>query len=72
MYVGVMLVLAGWNMLYRVESLLNYTVGAFVFFNMLVFFYEEPHLQRLFGDEYTDYRSKVGRWLPRIRRQRRP
>lgn len=72
MYVGVMIVLAGWNMLYRTDSLLNYTIGVFVFFNLLVFFYEEPNLQRLFGEEYSDYRSKVGRWLPRIRPKTRP
>ena len=72
MYVGVMIVLAGWNMLYRTDSLLNYTIGVFVFFNLLVFFYEEPHLKRLFGEEYSDYRSKVGRWLPRIRPKNRP
>ena len=72
MYVGVMLVLAGWTMLYRIEGLVNYTVGAFVVFNLLVFFYEEPNLQKLFGAEYADYRSRVGRWLPRIRRRRGP
>lgn len=72
MYVGVVLVLAGWNMLYRVESLFNYTVAVFILFNLLVFFYEEPHLRQLFGDEYSEYRSKVGRWLPRIRRRKQP
>jgi protein-S-isoprenylcysteine O-methyltransferase Ste14 len=71
MYVGIMLVLVAWYMLYRTDSLLNYIVGAFVFFNLFVFFYEEPHLQRLFGDEYTEYRSKTGRWLPRIRNRKR-
>jgi protein-S-isoprenylcysteine O-methyltransferase Ste14 len=69
MYVGVMLVLAGWNILYRTESLMKYTIGAFVFLNLLVFFYEEPHLLRLFGKEYSAYRSRVGRWLPGIGRK---
>ncbi len=72
MYVGVMLVLVGWNMLHRTDSLLNYTIGAFVFFNLFVYFHEEPHLQRLFGEEYSDYRSRVGRWLPRLRPGNRP
>jgi protein-S-isoprenylcysteine O-methyltransferase Ste14 len=67
MYVGVMLVLAGWNLLYRTDTLMNYTLGAFVFFNLFIFFYEEPHLRRLFGEEYTAYRLRAGRWLPRIR-----
>ena len=68
MYVGVMLVLVAWNLLYQTESLLTYTIGAFVFFNLFVFFYEEPHLQRIFGEEYSAYRSTAGRWLPRFKR----
>jgi protein-S-isoprenylcysteine O-methyltransferase Ste14 len=68
MYVGVLLVLVGWNMVYRTDSLLNYTIGVFVLFNLLVFLYVEPQLQRQFGDEYSEYRSRVGRWLPRVRR----
>jgi len=67
MYVGVLMVLLAWNMLYQNESLLKYTLAVFLLFNLLVFFYEEPNLQRLFGEEYSDYRSIVGRWLPRIR-----
>ncbi len=67
MYVGVLTVLAAWDMFYRTEELLKYTLAVFVLFNLLVFLYEEPNLQRLFGDEYSDYRSKVGRWLPRFR-----
>ena len=72
MYVGVMLVLAGWNLNFPSQTLLNYTAGAFVFFNLLVFFYEEPTLERQFGNEYLSYRSKVGRWLPRVRSKNRP
>jgi protein-S-isoprenylcysteine O-methyltransferase Ste14 len=72
MYVGVMLVLLAWNMLYQTNSLMSYTIGAFVFFNLFVFFYEEPHLRRLFGEEYAAYRLRVGRWLPRLRPGSRP
>ena len=67
MYVGVMSVLAGWSLLFPSQTLLNYTLGTFVVFNLLVFFYEEPALERQFGDEYLSYRSKVSRWLPRMR-----
>ena len=72
MYVGVLMVLAAWNMLYRTEDLLTYTLAVFVLFNLVVFLYEEPNLHRLFGDEYSDYRSQVGQWLPRIRPKDRP
>ncbi len=67
MYVGVLTVLAGWNMLYRTESLLKYTAAVFVFFHLFVVFYEELQLQRRFGDEYSDYRAQVARWIPRVK-----
>jgi len=31
-----------------------------------VLVYEEPHLRRVFGPEYEDYRLHVRRWLPRV------
>ena len=66
MYVGVVTVLAGWTLLYQSENLLKYTVAVFGAFHLFVVFYEEPQLQRLFGEEYSAYLSKVGRWIPRI------
>ena len=66
MYVGVVTVLAGWTLLYQSENLLKYTVAVFGAFHLFVVFYEEPQLQRLFGEEYSAHRSKVGRWIPRI------
>lgn len=72
MYVGVVTVIAGWAMLYQSGNLLKYLAAVFVFFHLLVVFYEEPHLKRLFGDEYTAYRSKVGRWIPRAGFKERP
>ncbi|MBV8516386.1 MAG: isoprenylcysteine carboxylmethyltransferase family protein [Acidobacteria bacterium] len=33
---------------------------------LLVLLYEEPKLQRSFGDEYAAYRRHVHRWLPRL------
>ncbi|MFQ5546778.1 MAG: methyltransferase family protein [Woeseia sp.] len=67
MYVGVVTVLAGWTILYRSTGLLKYTLAVFALFHLFVVFYEEPNLQRLFGEEYSAYRSKTGRWLPRFR-----
>jgi len=28
--------------------------------------YEEPHLEKLFGDEYREYRRHVRRFIPRL------
>lgn len=33
---------------------------------------EEPGLARRFGDDYTRYKAKVPRWLPRLRPWRQP
>lgn len=72
MYVGVLTVLLGWNMLYRVDTLLKYTIVVFVAFNVIVLFYEEPRLRRRFGEAYSDYRAKVGRWVPGFKSRTRP
>ncbi len=70
MYVGVLTVILGWAILFRAVPLLFYAIGVGTVFHLFIVFYEERHLQRKFGDEYNDYRSRTGRWLPRLRRRR--
>jgi protein-S-isoprenylcysteine O-methyltransferase Ste14 len=65
MYVGVLLVLLGWTVLFRSLSLLIYVCCVATAFHLVVVFYEEPHLQKVFGTPYQLYCSRVGRWLPR-------
>ncbi len=65
MYVGVLMVLVGWSVLYRTQNLLIYSLVVATVFHLFVVIYEEPHLRRVFGDAYTAYQSKVGRWIPR-------
>jgi len=69
MYLGVLTVILGWTILFQSIHLLFYAVIVGCAFHLTVVFYEEPHLQRKFGDEYNQYRSRVGRWLPRLHRQ---
>ncbi len=33
--------------------------------HLFVVFYEEPGLERRFGQSYLDYKRSVNRWLPR-------
>jgi protein-S-isoprenylcysteine O-methyltransferase Ste14 len=68
MYLGVLTVLLGWVVLFEALDLLLYAICVGSCFQLFVVYYEEPHLSRTFGESYQEYRSRVGRWLPRIRR----
>lgn len=67
MYVGMLLALVGWLALYPTAALAIYAAAVALGFHVWVVFYEEPHLRRVFGAEYDDYCSRVGRWFPRLR-----
>jgi protein-S-isoprenylcysteine O-methyltransferase Ste14 len=69
MYVGVLTAILGWGILFQSRSVLIYGLAVFGCFHLFVLFYEEPHLSRVFGDEYERYRARVNRWLPGLRRQ---
>ena len=68
MYVGVALALLGQAWLFRSRDIAIYTVCVVVMFHVWVLVYEEPTLQRQFGDEYERYRGRVPRWFPKWRR----
>src|SRR5215510_2723117 len=61
MYVGVLLVILGWAVLFRTAALCLYALVVGMCFHLFVVLYEEPHLQQEFGGEYDDYRGQVGR-----------
>lgn len=63
MYLGVLSVVAGWLALVPSTRLVIYLVAVWSMFQLFVILYEEPRLLELFGEEYTDYRRRVGRWL---------
>ena len=65
MYLSVSLILLGEALLARSRALFVYWVVCFVVANLFVMLYEEPALQRRFGESYLRYRQQVGRWLPR-------
>ena len=69
MYVAVLTVIAGWATLFRTPILVAYAIVIFVIFWFFVRFYEEPRLAWEFGNEYAEYRERVGRWLPRFHRR---
>jgi protein-S-isoprenylcysteine O-methyltransferase Ste14 len=67
MYIGALLVLAGFGLVLRSPSVLLLTVGAAVFAHLFVVAVEEPRLEWRFGDGYRRYKRSVNRWLPRLR-----
>jgi protein-S-isoprenylcysteine O-methyltransferase Ste14 len=67
MYLSVTLIILGEALLVGSPGLLLYWVVWFAAANLFVMAYEEPRLQRQFGEGYERYRSAVPRWIPRFR-----
>ena len=63
MYVGVLTVLLGEVLWFGSWLLAIYAGAVALLFHLFITFYEEPVLQRNFGDAYQRYRAKVPRWL---------
>ena len=65
MYLGVLLILIGlffWSL-----SLLSVCIWVcFFFFYDWMASYEEDDLIRIFGEDYLEYRRKVGKWFPKV------
>ena len=70
MYVGVLLVIAGWALLFQSLRLLGYGLIVAIFFHLFVMLVEEPSLRGKFGNSYEQYCREVGRWVPRVSRGR--
>ena len=64
MYLSVLVVLLGEALLTRSLGQFEYTLGWFIWINLVVLFYEEPALYRAFGASYQAYCASVSRWLP--------
>lgn len=61
-YLGIVMMLAGASLARRsADALLGSAVVAVVFDRWIR--HEETNLSRLFGDEYTRYRTTTSRWL---------
>lgn len=69
MYVAVTTILIGECLILARLDLVVYTVLVSAAMVLFVRSYEEPILERTYGDEYRDYRAAVPGWIP-IRRTR--
>jgi len=63
MYVGVLLVVFGQAVLFASTPLAVYGCAVFLFFHLMIVFFEEPHLRATRGRSYDLYCKAVPRWL---------
>ena len=70
MYVGVLMVIAGWALFFRSARILGYGVVVALFFHLFVVAVEEPSLRGKFGRSYERYCREVGRWVPKVGQRR--
>ena len=62
MYTMVICVLISETLFYNSVNILFYAGAVFLVFHLFVIFYEEPHLKKVFGEEYKRYLSEIPRW----------
>ncbi len=70
MYLGVYLVLLGEAALSGSLAVLVWGIAFAAVSATFVLHYEEPNLERRFGEDYRRYCRAIPRWLPRITRRR--
>jgi protein-S-isoprenylcysteine O-methyltransferase Ste14 len=64
MIMGVIIVLIGESVAVLSVIILLWAVIFFIINNLYFFIYEEPNLEKRFGDEYMEYKKNVHRWIP--------
>jgi len=63
-YIGAIIAMLGAALFYWSAALGAYALVVLIVTHLLVRFYEEPHLRRVFGQPYEDYLQTVHRWIP--------
>lgn len=66
MYLAVACIIVGQGVLLGSAALVGYAGAVWFSFHVFVLAYEEPTLQRRYGDSYEVFRTHVNRWLPRM------
>lgn len=66
MYLGGMAMLLGAGLIVGSPAIVALAFAFLGLFHLFVTLYEEPTLERRFGDSYRAYKRRVHRWLPRL------
>ncbi len=67
MYIGILSILFGEAALFASLRLTGYAAIVALIFHTFVVFYEEPTLQKQFGESYRSYFAQTPRWFPGIK-----
>jgi protein-S-isoprenylcysteine O-methyltransferase Ste14 len=67
MIMAVLTVLIGESIALLSLNITKWTIIFFVINNIWFVVYEEPNLEKKFGEEYIDYKKNVRRWVPRLK-----
>ncbi len=67
MIIGVLIVLIGESTAILSLPILIWTLAFFIMNNIFFLVYEEPNLEKKFGEAYKNYKKNVHRWLPRVK-----
>jgi protein-S-isoprenylcysteine O-methyltransferase Ste14 len=65
MYVSAIVIVLGIGLWSGAASLFGYALLLALSYHIFVRYYEEPQLQRAFGQSYAEYCANVPRWCPR-------
>lgn len=70
MYVGVFCLIASRVVYFWSFAVVLYLVFVATCVQLFIVLYEEPHLRKVFGEQYLEYCKQVPRWIPRFRATR--
>jgi protein-S-isoprenylcysteine O-methyltransferase Ste14 len=68
--IGVLFILGGWYLMWRALHCLCWALPVVVIAILVENELEERNLEKAFGDEYRDYKKRVGRYFPKMARLR--
>ncbi|MGD8782182.1 MAG: isoprenylcysteine carboxylmethyltransferase family protein [Ignavibacteria bacterium] len=71
MIMGVLTVLAGEAIAILSVNIFIWAVIFFIINNIYFVLYEEPDLEKKFGNEYLVYKKNVPRWIPRLKQNKK-
>jgi protein-S-isoprenylcysteine O-methyltransferase Ste14 len=67
MIIGVMTVLIGESIAIVSIKIFVWSIVFFTINTIFSIVYEEPDLERKFGDQYREYKKRVPRWIPKFK-----